>query len=96
MYAGKIVEYAESGELFAHPLHPYTRGLFAAIPRLGADKRNQRLQTIAGTVPNPMHFPPGCRFHPRCPICNEDPKCKQEEPSLIEHRPGHFAACWHI
>ncbi|MFA5864832.1 MAG: ABC transporter ATP-binding protein [Phycisphaerae bacterium] len=96
MYAGKIVEYAQAKELFAHPLHPYTQGLFAAIPRLGMGKRNQRLVTIPGQVPNPLNFPTGCRFHPRCPICNNDPKCKSQQPSLIEHRPGHFAACWHI
>ncbi len=96
MYAGKIVEYAEVSELYAHPLHPYTQGLFAAIPRLGAGKCNMRLETIPGTVPNPLAFPTGCRFHPRCPVCNGDPKCKGQEPPLIEHRPGHFAACWHI
>ncbi len=96
MYAGKIVEYADAGELFAHPLHPYTQGLFAAIPRLGMGKYANRLQTIPGTVPNPQSFPPGCRFHPRCPICNNDPKCMTQQPPLIEHRPNHFAACWHI
>jgi oligopeptide/dipeptide ABC transporter ATP-binding protein len=96
MYAGKIVEYAEVGELFAYPLHPYTQGLFAAIPRLGMSKQNVRLQTVPGTVPNPLNFPPGCRFHPRCFSCNNDPKCLKQEPPLREHRPGHFAACWHI
>jgi len=96
MYAGKIVEYAEINELFTHPLHPYTQGLFAAIPRLGAGKRNQRLQTIPGTVPNPLHFPQACRFNPRCLSCHNDPKCLTEEPVLTELRPGHFVACWHV
>jgi len=96
MYAGKIVEYAEAAELYVHPLHPYTQGLFAAVPRLGAGKRNVRLQTIPGTVPNPTAFPAGCRFYSRCPTCKNDAKCKDQQPPLIEHRPGHFAACWHI
>ena len=96
MYAGKIVEYAEVKELFAHPLHPYTQGLFSAIPRLGAGKRNARLKTIPGQVPNPSSYPSGCRFHPRCPICDNDPKCKNQIPPLIEHHPGHFAACRHV
>jgi oligopeptide/dipeptide ABC transporter ATP-binding protein len=95
MYAGKIVEYAHVDPLFAKPLHPYTKGLFQAIPRLGQEK-SKRLVTIPGQVPNPLNFPPGCRFHPRCPVCNNDPKCKTEAPPLIEHDQNHFAACWHI
>jgi oligopeptide/dipeptide ABC transporter ATP-binding protein len=96
MYAGKVVEYAEVKELFAHPLHPYTRGLFAAIPRLGSTKIEGKLQTIPGQVTSPLNFPTGCRFHPRCQECHNDKKCMTEQPPLIEHRPGHFAACWHI
>ncbi len=94
MYAGKIVESAAVEELFANPLHPYTNGLFAAIPRMGESKR--RLDTIPGNVPNPVNFPTGCRFHPRCPKCNGDEKCLNSQPPLKEHSPDHQAACWHI
>src|SRR5687767_9524998 len=64
MYASRIVEFARVEELFDHPKHPYTEGLFRAVPKLGA--RASRLDTIPGTVPNPAKFPPGCKFHPRC------------------------------
>src|SRR5687767_2806439 len=65
MYASRIVESATVEELFDHPQHPYTEGLFRAVPKLGAHA--SRLETIAGTVPNPARFPSGCKFHPRCP-----------------------------
>jgi oligopeptide/dipeptide ABC transporter ATP-binding protein len=65
MYASRIVESATVEELFDSPAHPYTEGLFRAVPKLGAHAT--RLETIAGTVPNPAHFPSGCKFHPRCP-----------------------------
>ena len=65
MYASRIVESATVEELFDHPQHPYTEGLFRAVPKLGAHAA--RLETIAGTVPNPARFPSGCKFHPRCP-----------------------------
>ena len=96
MYAGKIVEYADVEELFANPLHPYTQGLFAAIPRLGSTKIKGKLQTIPGQVSSPLNFPKGCRFNPRCSQCHGDEKCKTDQPPLIEHRPNHFASCWHI
>jgi len=64
MYASKIVELAGVKELFANPLHPYTHGLFRSLPRLG--QKLERLETIPGNVPNPLHFPQGCKFHPRC------------------------------
>jgi oligopeptide/dipeptide ABC transporter ATP-binding protein len=64
MYAGRIVEYGTVHDVFERPLHPYTRGLFASMPRLGETRR--RLETIPGTVPNPAEFPAGCPFHPRC------------------------------
>ena len=64
MYASRIVESATVEELFDHPQHPYTEGLFRAVPRLGA--RAERLDAIPGTVPNPARFPVGCKFHPRC------------------------------
>ena len=90
MYASKVVEYATVKELFAHPLHPYTNGLFKSRPSL-ATKKGERLNVIQGSVPNPLHHPSGCKFHPRCPIAVE--KCKSVEPQLRELRPGHFVAC---
>lgn len=69
MYAGRIVESAGVEELFDHPLHPYTQGLFRSLPRLG--HKTVRLQTIEGMVPSPAHWPPGCKFHPRCHLTRE-------------------------
>ena len=69
MYAGRIVEYAGVEELFDHPQHPYTRGLFAAVPKLG--NAAARLEAIPGTVPNPANFPGGCKFHPRCALTRQ-------------------------
>ncbi len=66
MYASKLVELAAVKPLFQRPLHPYTHGLFRSLPRLGQKK--SRLETIPGTVPNPLAFPTGCRFHPRCAL----------------------------
>jgi oligopeptide/dipeptide ABC transporter ATP-binding protein len=65
MYASRVVEYATVTELFDHPQHPYTEGLFRSVPKLGA--ATERLETIPGTVPNPASFPAGCKFHTRCP-----------------------------
>jgi oligopeptide/dipeptide ABC transporter ATP-binding protein len=64
MYASRVVEFATVEDLFDRPQHPYTEGLFRSVPRLGAHA--ERLETISGMVPNPMHFPDGCKFHPRC------------------------------
>jgi len=90
MYAGKIVEYAGVNELFDNPMHPYTQGLFKSLPVLGAKKA--RLSVIPGTVPNPLDFPKGCHFWPRCPSPHE--KSKIEEPPLEEKKQGHWVACW--
>jgi oligopeptide/dipeptide ABC transporter ATP-binding protein len=92
MYASKIVERAEVKELFANPLHPYTQGLFKSIPRLGETR--PRLDVIPGTVPNPLHFPSGCKFHPRCPLGHDDQQCQTQDPELKEVQPGHWVACW--
>ncbi len=94
MYAGKVIESANVKELFENPLHPYTIGLLNAIPKLGEKK--QRLDTIPGNVPNPVNFPTGCRLHPRCEKCDNDERCMNKAPKLIEHRPNHFVACWKI
>ena len=92
MYAGKVVEYADVETLFSEPRHPYTIGLFHARPRLGAHKT--RLTTITGEVPNPLEFPTGCKFHPRCPYAFD--KCKTDEPPDFDLGNGHRAACWLI
>jgi peptide/nickel transport system ATP-binding protein len=86
MYAGRKVEEAPVGELFARPLHPYTRGLMNSIPRGAA-----RLQEIPGIVPALSNLPPGCAFAPRCPQAS--PKCTSKEIPYEEKRPGHWAAC---
>jgi oligopeptide/dipeptide ABC transporter ATP-binding protein len=80
MYASKIVELADSRSLFDQPLHPYTQGLLKSLPRLGFT--GKRLHTIPGIVPDPLHFPPGCKFHPRCPIGCNDKRCRTIEPQL--------------
>jgi peptide/nickel transport system ATP-binding protein len=91
MYASKVVEYAPVRELFANPLHPYTYGLFQSRPEPGKP-HSTRLNTIPGMVPSPLHFPSGCKFHPRCPFCRP-PKCTTEEPSLREIASGHSVQC---
>jgi oligopeptide/dipeptide ABC transporter ATP-binding protein len=78
MYAGRIVESAPTRQLFSAPRHPYTVGLFQSRPRLGG--RKKRLEVIPGVVPNPIDFPPGCRFHPRCAHTAAD--CKTTDVTL--------------
>jgi oligopeptide/dipeptide ABC transporter ATP-binding protein len=98
MYAGRKVEEAEVGELFARPLHPYTVGLLASIPRLDlmrGEARNttSRLQEIPGIVPPLFDLPEGCAFAPRCN--KADDLCRRERPNYEQKRTGHWAACWH-
>jgi peptide/nickel transport system ATP-binding protein len=90
MYASKVVEYADVKTLFSNPLHPYTQGLFRSRPALGTP-RGEKLKIIPGMVPNPLHFPSGCKFHPRCPKAVE--ACKVNEPELRELEPGHWVRC---
>jgi oligopeptide/dipeptide ABC transporter ATP-binding protein len=92
MYASRVVETASAENLFQKPRHPYTRGLMNSLPKLGAKK--DRLEVIGGTVPNPVHFPSGCKFHPRCPIGQDKTICREHEPPLKEVSPGCTAACW--
>lgn len=80
MYAGEIVEYAPKTQLFQNPLHPYTQGLIACVPKLGRD--SDRLQTIEGTVPSFDDMPAGCTFWPRCPFAESI--CKEKKPPLID------------
>ena len=89
MYAGKIVEIGPSDRVYLNPMHPYTRKLLGAIPRL--HQKQERLEFIPGAPPNLIHPPPGCRFHPRCPERFEP--CDREEPELVEVEPGHWVAC---
>jgi peptide/nickel transport system ATP-binding protein/oligopeptide transport system ATP-binding protein len=92
MYAGRVVEAAPTGELFASPKHPYTLGLFHSRPRLGSKKK--RLDVIPGTVPNPVDFPAGCRFHPRCGFVAPD--CRTTEVTLDRVAPDHDSACLRV
>jgi peptide/nickel transport system ATP-binding protein len=91
MYAGKIVEEAPVGELFARPRHPYTQGLIRSIPRLDRAGAKTRLEAIPGTVPSLADLPPGCRFAPRCRFAM--PVCTRAVPPLREVAPGHKVAC---
>jgi len=90
MYAGNIVENAPVKSLFANPLHPYTRGLLASIPRV--DQPDKRLESIPGSVPNLIKPPSGCRFHPRCPYAM--PVCKESRPPMTDEGNGHQVACF--
>ena len=90
MYAGKIVEHAPVKTLFRQPAHPYTRGLFQSLP--GMHSRKEPLYTIPGHVPPATQFPPGCRFHTRCPKAM--PICARQEPPMQSIGPEHETACW--
>ncbi len=94
MYAGRIVEEAGVEELFDRPLHPYTRGLMASIPRLGAAARQRRLAEIPGIVPDLREPLAGCAFAPRCPLA--DDHCRRAAPPLADHGGGHLAACFKV
>jgi peptide/nickel transport system ATP-binding protein/oligopeptide transport system ATP-binding protein len=90
MYLGRIVELAETAELFKRPSHPYTEALLSAVPI--PDPKHQRKQIVlGGDVPSPINRPSGCHFHTRCIYAQE--RCKVEEPQLEETSPGHFVAC---
>ena len=90
MYAGKIVEYANTADLFAAPLHPYTIGLLQSIPR--GEEKKKRLQTIEGSVPRLTDLPKGCMFNPRCKYVVE--QCRRDEPELVDAGGGHLVRCW--
>ena len=89
MYAGEIVEYGTCEQIFDNILHPYTKGLFSALPNYAKDSR--RLQPITGLMPDPADLPPLCKFAPRCP--NRCKRCENEMPELIEAESGHFVRC---
>jgi peptide/nickel transport system ATP-binding protein len=89
MYAGKIVEYGNSDNVFNTPKHPYTQGLLKSIPRL---KSKEKLSWIPGTPPDLRNPPVGCRFHPRCPYVMD--VCRREEPPIKDVGGNHLVACW--
>lgn len=92
MYAGKVVEIASSRDIIREPLHPYTRALIEALPEPDPRNRLREMHTVPGEPPSLMTPPPGCRFHPRCPIAIAG-LCEIEEPLLREQRPEHESAC---
>jgi peptide/nickel transport system ATP-binding protein len=89
MYAGNVVESGKISEVYANPLHPYASMLFDTVPDI--EERRAMLPTIGGTVPNLIHPPNGCRFHPRCPSARDI--CKEVKPSEVEVDTGHFVSC---
>lgn len=89
MYAGRVVEIAETEAIFENPLHPYTQGLLKSIPKPGY---SGRLFSMEGEIPSLIDPPPGCRFHPRCP--KRFAPCDKEAPKLVEIEPGHEVACF--
>jgi peptide/nickel transport system ATP-binding protein len=91
MYAGRLVEEAPTRTLFATPLHPYTRHLIASLPRIGDDRPRRGLE---GNPPNLADPPPGCRFHPRCPLAMD--RCRTAAPPMLEAAPGHRVACFAV
>ncbi|MYC94289.1 MAG: ABC transporter ATP-binding protein [Caldilineaceae bacterium SB0661_bin_32] len=88
MYAGRVVEQGPVAEIFSNPRHPYTQGLIASTLRVDIDKP---ISTIPGTVPDAVHLPSGCTFHPRCPFAEE--LCQQEEPQMVEAGRDHTTRC---
>jgi oligopeptide transport system ATP-binding protein len=92
MYLGRLVEIADSDELYENPLHPYTKALLSAIPladpKLAAQSKRVML---SGELPSPMNVPTGCHFHTRCMYARED--CKNHIPEMVEISPGHFVSC---
>jgi len=94
MYLGQMVEKASSDDLFANPMHPYTKALLSAIPIPVVGKEKPQRTLIKGEITSPVNLPDECRFNKRCDVCRE--KCKQGNPGLREVRPGHFVACHYV
>jgi oligopeptide/dipeptide ABC transporter ATP-binding protein len=89
MYAGNMVEQADTLTLFENPAHPYTRALLAAVPKVGVERKE--LETIPGMVPSLIHPPPGCKFHPRCLHAMDI--CRKKFPETVEVGKGHLVNC---
>ncbi len=92
VYAGQIIEYGTKYEIFVNRAHPYTKGLFNSLPNIEDDV--DRLQPIAGSMPDPANLPQGCAFHPRCPYATD--ACRQGEIPLVEISPDHKCRCCRI
>ena len=90
VYAGEIIEYADKMSLYLNPSHPYTQGLFGALPDISVNTR--RLANIKGMPPDPANLPKGCCFSPRCNFATE--KCANSKPPQVEIEPGHYCCCW--
>jgi len=90
MYVGKIVEMAETEELFLNPQHPYTEALMSAVPKPDPRLKMERV-ILSGEVANPANPPSGCYFHPRCRYAKE--LCRKESPQLKEINSGHYVSC---
>jgi oligopeptide transport system ATP-binding protein len=92
MYLGKLIEITTSAELYKHPLHPYTKTLFAAVPVPDPKKNRERRRiTLEGDIPSPINPPSGCRFRTRCP--QAEARCAESEPEFKEYSAGHWASC---
>lgn len=95
MYAGKLVEYCETADLFSNPAHPYTIGLMASVPGLAGNAGgNKKLKTIPGNVPNLYELPGGCAFQDRCSRVKNE--CRERKPEYKEISPGHWVRCWRV
>lgn len=95
MYLGEIVELAEGKDIYAEPLHPYSKALISAVPVPDPEIEAERKRVIlTGDVPSPINPPSGCHFHTRCPYAID--KCKTTEPQLVEIKPNHYASCIRI
>ncbi|MGE4505686.1 MAG: ABC transporter ATP-binding protein [Desulfovibrionaceae bacterium] len=96
MYAGRIVEMGSTREIIDQPLHPYTRGLIAALPQAGGIGTGERgrLQQIPGVMPSLKNLPSGCSFHPRCSLCAE--QCRSSVPPLLAQPSGRSVACFMV
>jgi oligopeptide/dipeptide ABC transporter ATP-binding protein len=90
MYLGKVVELADAKTLIREPQHPYTQALISAVPEVDPETKRKRI-ILPGDVPSPIHPPPGCPFHPRCPVA--EARCKTDVPLLREISSKHWAAC---
>ena len=89
VYAGELVEYGSKEDLFDHPMHPYTLGLFGALPDLSKDVK--RLSPVEGLPPDPSNLPEGCSFAPRCPHATD--ACRKGQISMTEVSKKHFVRC---
>ncbi|ADE57775.1 MULTISPECIES: ABC transporter ATP-binding protein [Aminobacterium] len=91
MYAGRLVEYSDIRQLYSKPMHPYTQGLFNAVPKLDSEPGG-KLAVISGLMPDPTDLPKGCRFSPRCPYAQDI--CHEKACGMKEYEPNHFVDCF--